>query len=164
MRAGGAVLAHSGGAVGTIVGGLTEFAVTGDPEEVPLGGMGYGAIAGWLLGASSAVVLRVDAGNILVVDLGMLLGGMAGAAAASPLLIDDLSANKTRGWVAATAGGLVAGGVVAWWLAWDDGDDAVLESPAWRDAIPTVAQIGLPASVGELSQPGWGLSWSGTLR
>lgn len=166
MAAGGAVLAHSGGAVGTIVGGLTEFAVTGDPEQVPLGGMGYGAIAGWLLGASGAVVLSVDAGNILVVDLGMLLGGMAGAAAASPLLIDDLSADKTRGWVAATGGGLVAGGVVAWWLAWDDGDDegATAEVPAWREAIPAVAQVGLPGAPGELAQPGWGLSWSGTLR
>jgi hypothetical protein len=165
MGPGGAVLAHSGGAVGTILGGLTEFAVTGDPEEVPFGGMGYGALAGWLLGASSAVVLPVDAGNVLVVDLGMLLGGMAGAAAASPLLIDDVSADKTRGWVAATAGGLVAGGVVAWWLAWD-GDDENAEAAAspWREAVPTVAQIGRPPSPGEVGKPGWGLSWSGTLR
>ena len=163
MEAGGAVFAHSGGAVGTILGGLTEFAISGDPEEVPLGGMGYGAIAGWLLGASSAVILRVDAGNVLVVDLGMLLGGMAGAAAASPLLIDDLSANKTRGWVAATGGGLVAGGVVAWWLAWDDGDENA-EFASWRETVPAVGQIGLPPALGELAQPGWGLSWSGTLR
>lgn len=166
MGAGGAIVAHSGGAVGTIVGGLAEFAVTGDPEEVPLGGMGYGAIAGWLLGASSAVILPVDAGNILVVDLGMLLGGMAGAAAASPLLIDDVSADKTRGWVAATAGGLVAGGVVAWWLAWEDDEQEATtgSTPPWREAIPAVAQIGLPPAPGELAQPGWGLRWSGTLR
>jgi hypothetical protein len=161
MGPGGAVFAHSGGALGTIVGGLTEFAVAGDAEQVPLSGMGYGAGTGWLLGNSMAILFDVDASNLLAVDLGILLGGLAGAAATSPLLFDDVTKAKTRGWVAATGGGLVAGGIVAWWLAWDDLDG---EGQAVARYLPTVGQVGIPVGLGERGGPGWGLTWSGQLR
>jgi hypothetical protein len=170
MGDGGAVLAHSGGALGLIVGGLTEFAVTGVSNEFPFAGMGYGAAAGWLLASATAVHFHPDAVRTLTIDLGILLGGLAGASAASPLLFDDATPAKTRGWVAATGGGLIAGGVLAWWLSRPDDAPAektvekTVEKTAWlRYAVPRPSLIGTPPALGEIAAPGPGLEFSGEL-
>jgi hypothetical protein len=163
MGDGGAVLAHSGGALGLIVGGLTEFAVTGVSDEVPFAGMGYGAATGWLLASTTAIHFHPDAIRTLTIDLGIALGGLAGASAASPLLFEEPSPDKTRGWVAATGGGLIAGGVLAWWLSRPD-DASEARAPAWlRYAIPRPTLVGVRPSVGEIGAPGPGLELSGDL-
>ncbi|MEM9692035.1 MAG: hypothetical protein AAGA56_05800, partial [Myxococcota bacterium] len=113
MKAGGTVLAHSGGGLGVAVGGLVDFGISGSTEGVPLAGMGYGAAGGWLLASSSAMLFEPRAKAVLIVDLGFLLGGLAGASAASPLLLEDPTADEVRGWVGAAGGGAIAGGVVS---------------------------------------------------
>jgi len=174
MGDGGAALAHSGGGLGLVVGGLSEFAVTGVSDQVPFSGMGYGVGIGWLLGATAAVHFRPDVAQVLTVDLGTMLGGMVGAAAASPLLFGEPDHNKTRGWVAATGGGLLLGAGFAWWLSSDD-DPAAAESEmafsdsgpemglVYRVGIPQLAMVGSPAPPGELGGPGWGVRWEGQL-
>lgn len=151
MGDGGATLAHSGGGAGLVVGALAELAVTGSEEDVPLAGMGYGAMAGWLIGATSAVHIRPPADQVLTIDLGVVLGGLAGASAASPLLFDETSAAEVRGWVAAASGGMLAGGVVAWYLSRDDEATASDRSSGaegsrlvYRMGIPQPALIGAP--------------------
>ncbi|MBI4957410.1 MAG: hypothetical protein HY908_35710 [Myxococcales bacterium] len=121
MREGGAVLAHSGGALGVLSGGLVQVAVDGSVEAMPLAGMGYGAAAGWLVAATTAIhVPELPALRMLTVDLGIVLGGLAGASAASPLLFAEPSKLEVRGWVGATGAGMLAGGLLAGFLSEPD--------------------------------------------
>lgn len=121
MGDGGAVLAHSGGAFGMLVGGLGEFAYLGEVgDEIPHAGMGYGAAAGWLAASALAVNFHPDPGRLLAIDLGVALGGLAGASAGSPLLFGDATKEKARGWVAAAGGGMLVGGGLALILSWPD--------------------------------------------
>ena len=88
----------------------------------------------------------------------------AGASAASPLLFDEPSADKTRGWVAATGGGLVAGGILAWWLSSpDEPAPAAKAALAPRLRLPMPSIVGLPAGPGEIAAPGPGLELRGEL-
>jgi hypothetical protein len=162
MGEGGAALAHSGGALGLVVGGLTEFAVTGVIDQVPHAGMGYGAASGWALAAATAVHLQPDAARVLTIDLGVLLGGLGGAAAASPLLFDEPTPTKTRIWVAATGSGLVAGGIIAGLLSRpsEPSEPTADRAPSARWALPTPGVVG--ASEG--TPGGWGVRWSGELE
>lgn len=117
MESGGAILAHSGGAFGLALGGLTEWFARGSTREIPFAGMGYGAALGWLAAASAATTrVRLSPSRVLTVDLGAILGGLGGAALASPLLFDSPDADETRGWVAAMGGGALVGTAVALWL------------------------------------------------
>lgn len=159
----GAVFAHSGGALGLMVGGLADIAVSGDHESIPFAGMGYGVASGWLLGSSAAVLFKPSAGRLLFVDLGIVLGGLAGASAASPLLFDEPSEDKTRGWVAAAGGGMVAGGVLAAWLSSPDDEEVPASSRAPRLHPPLFGPLALRAGIGEVDPPAFGVSWSGEL-
>jgi hypothetical protein len=160
MNDGGAVLAHSGGAAGLVVGGLTELAITGDTEALPLAGLGYGAVGGWMVASATATLFRPDAVDVLILDLGGLLGGLAGASAASPLLFETPTIGKTRGWVAATGGGLLAGTVTAAFFLPEDSE--VDEPPAGWRYVPRPSTVGLGPSVpGEVAAPGYGLTWRG---
>jgi hypothetical protein len=162
MGDGGAAFAHSGGATGLVVGGLAEMAITGLSDVVPLTGMGYGSAVGWLLASSAAVYFRPDPARVLAVDLGLLLGGLAGASAASPLLVaDDVTHERVAGWVAASGSGLVAGGILAWWLSRPSEPLPEETAELLRTVLPVPAMIGTPASVGEISAAGPGLSWQG---
>lgn len=124
MGDGGAALAHTGGGVGTVIGGLAELATTGSDENVPLAGMGYGAMAGWLVGSATAIHIHPPADRVLTISVGTALGGLAGASAASPLLFDEASPGEVRGWVGAAGGGLIAGAGIAWYLSEDDPEQA----------------------------------------
>ena len=184
MGDGGATLAHSGGGAGLMIGALAELVVTGSEEKVPLAGMGYGALGGWLLGATAAMHIDPPADRVLTIDLGLALGGLAGASAASPLLFDENSPSEVRGWAAAAGGGMLAGGAVAWYLSRDEPTepaspqaerDATALVYRWGVVQPVVlggtmirpkapARTGLPVGVGESRLPAApGLGWHAIL-
>ena len=110
---GGALLAHSGGGLGLLLGALVETSVRGDLHHVPFSGMGYGAALGWLAAAAAATQARPPPLRVLAVDAGVALGGLTGAALGSPLLIGPPSAAHQRAWLAVTGGSALAGGVTA---------------------------------------------------
>jgi hypothetical protein len=53
---------------------------------------------------------------VLLVDLGAGVGAAAGAALGSPLVFEEVTPGKTRGFVAATFGGTLVGGLAGWWF------------------------------------------------
>jgi len=125
MSEGGAVLAHSGGAIGTLIGGLTEMAYRGTTKSTvdrtgthrPYErGIGYGAGIGVLAAGALATQVKVTASRMLLIDLAASLGALTGAAAASPLLLVDEKESPTRNrlWLASIAAGTVIGGGIGW--------------------------------------------------
>jgi hypothetical protein len=116
---GSAALAHSGGAVGLFLGGLSEMTVHGRTGFVPQKGMGYGAAAGVLIaGAAGPLGFDINASSVLMMDLGAGLGGLTAAAAASPLIaLGDASRDRHRLWLLSVGAGVIAGTVVGYSLA-----------------------------------------------
>lgn len=166
MSDGGAILAHSGGALGLVLGGFTEAMVRGDIHTTPVAGMGYGAGLGWLGCAALATQLKVTPARILALDLGALLGGLGGAAAGSPLLLDDPGAGRQRAWAGIAGGASLVGATVAV-LVTREGRAAPAPEPkrkktAFQPRLPAIGVLG-ESSVGPLRAPILGLSWGGTL-
>jgi len=116
MSEGGALLAHSGGAAGTLLGGLTQMAYEGKTDITPERGMGYGAGIGVLTAGALATQVKVTSSRMLLIDLAASLGALTGAAAASPLLLVDEKEDPTRNriWLASVAAGTVIGGTIGW--------------------------------------------------
>jgi hypothetical protein len=113
---GGAVLAHSGGAAGTLIGGLTEMAYRGSTALTPERGIGYGAGVGVLAAGVLATQVKVTSSRMLLIDLAASLGALTGAAAGSPLLLvrEKETAARNRLWLASIATGTVLGGGIGW--------------------------------------------------
>jgi len=138
---GGAALAHSGGAFGTLLGGLVELTVDGNTDSTPSQGMGIGAGAGVVLAGALTLHLRPSASRVLLVDLGASLGALTGAAAASPLLLVDEESGhptRTRLWLASIMTGTVAGAAIGAW--------ATSKSPGQesrRDFWPSVGVVSM---------------------
>lgn len=116
---GDAVLVHSSASLGLGLGALTDFFYRGDLEKTPYTGAGYGSALGLIAGGTLAKLTKVPASRILLIDLGAGLGAAAGAAIGSPLVFEQVTPDKTRGFVAATLGGTLIGGVTAWWFTRD---------------------------------------------
>ncbi|MEO7035810.1 MAG: hypothetical protein ABI548_17880 [Polyangiaceae bacterium] len=116
MSEGGAVLTHSGGAAGTLIGGLVEMAYRGTTELTPERGIGYGAGIGVLTAGALATQVEVTSSRMLLIDLAASLGALTGAAAASPLLLvrEKESAARNRLWLASIATGTLLGGGIGW--------------------------------------------------
>jgi hypothetical protein len=116
MSEGGAVLAHSGGAAGTLMGGLTEMAYRGSTKLTPERGIGYGAGIGVLAAGALATQVHVTSSRMLLIDLAASLGALTGAAAASPLLLvrEKESPARNRLWLAGIATGTVIGAGIGW--------------------------------------------------
>jgi len=116
MSEGGAVLTHSGGAVGTLIGGLTEMAYRGSTKLTPERGIGYGAGIGVLAAGALATQVKVTSSRMLLIDLAASLGALTGAAAASPLLLvrENETPTRNRLWLASIAAGTVIGGGIGW--------------------------------------------------
>jgi hypothetical protein len=169
MSEGGAVLAHSGGVFGLAFGGMTEWLVRGDTRTIPFAGMGYGAALGWLAAASAATArLNVTPTRVLSIDLGAVLGGLAGAALASPLVFDGPTSNETRGWVGAAAGGVLVGTGVALWLTRAPAPARSEQTAPIRIAgglaiHPNLPEIGAIAesTVGDTTAPVFGVRFGG---
>ena len=113
---GDAVLVHSGAALGLGLGSLGDFFYRGTLNGTPYTGAGYGSAIGLLLSGTAATFLNPSPSRLLLVDLGAGVGAAAGAALGSPLVFEKLTETKTRGFVAATFTGALAGGATAWWL------------------------------------------------
>jgi hypothetical protein len=159
MSESGAVLSHSGGGLGLVFGGLTELFVRGEVDATPSSGMGYGAAAGWLAASAAATQLHLSAGQILAADLGAVLGGLSGAALASPLLFEAPTEAEQRGWVAITAGTTVLGAGVAWAFA---RNTDVASGPRRLNLTPHAGVLGASQSpAGPV--PIYGLGLGGTL-
>ena len=150
MDDGDATLAHSGGALGLLLGGATEFLYRGSTTATPYTGMGYGTAIG-LVGAGllTATQVRLSPSRALLIDVGAGGGALLGAAAASPLIFQNQTEGNTRGWLSATVGGSLVGGLLAWWLTHDaplrsapDGSAA-----AWLEqGTPTAGVLGMSQS------------------
>ncbi|MEJ7732918.1 MAG: hypothetical protein WKG00_27445 [Polyangiaceae bacterium] len=169
---GAAMLAHSGGGLGAMFGGLSELFARGDIYRTPFAGIGYGAGLGWLAAATFARV-QVPTARVLTVDLGAVLGGLGGAALASPLLFDTPEAAEQRGWLGATAGAAVIGAGLAWWLTRPSKPVPGAEggpggSPPETGLLAGVRGTPLFGVIGEsqvasASVPIYGLGWRGPL-
>lgn len=117
MGEGGATLTHSGGAFGLFLGGVTQLAIEGTTDITPTRGMGYGAGAGVLAAGVLATQVTTSPARVLMVDLGAVLGGLSGAAAASPLVFgDEPSKGQSRAFAAAVGAGTIAGGAIAYYI------------------------------------------------
>ncbi len=168
MDEGGATLAHSGGALGLVLGGATELLARGTTEAkpdapgtaFPATGAGLGAAVGLIAAGALATRAQVSPSRVLLVDLGVGGGALIGAAAASPLLfanIDHPTQSNTRGSLSATMGGALAGGVLAWWLTRE------MPAPSRHTRIPgspSVGVIGASASR-HGAEPAYGVTWGG---
>lgn len=164
MSDGGALLAHSGGGLGLVLGGLGDIAIRGDVEVTPSAGMGYGAGLGWLVASAVATQVHVSPSRVLALDLGALLGGLGGAALASPLLFDAPTPTAQRAWVGVTAGSVLAGAGVAWYLTRPRGVPRTAPAPTdpRRFGRPTVGVVGESIAPGRRA-PVYGVAWNGTL-
>lgn len=115
---GGAALTHSGAALGLLLGALGEMAIEGDTETKPRRGMGWGALTGVVV--SGALASQVDvprATDVLFIDLSALLGGLAGAALGTPILVtEDPGPTRDRLWLSGIMLGTLAGAGVGYWL------------------------------------------------
>lgn len=157
---GDALLLHSGGFLGTLIGGGTQWLAEGSTTVRPYRGLGYGAAAGVLAAGALATQVRVSPARLLLVDLGAGLGALAGAAAGSPLLFDEPSKSEERAWVSLTLGGTLVGGAAAVWLTRSMSDRASFAPPRWLPMPSTITA--LDAGPRAQRTPGLGLAWRGT--
>jgi hypothetical protein len=153
---GGAAVTHSGAALGLLMGGLGEMIVKGDAERRPTHGMGYGLLAGVTVAGALATQLPMPApSEVLLVDLSTLLGGLAGAAIGTPLLVSQQrSPTRDRVWLSGILAGTIAGGGVGYWIT--HGEEA---HPARATTSGTSSEPRLVPQLGWLGMPfGFGVS------
>ncbi len=155
---GDALLVHSGGLLGTVLGGGTQWIVEGSTKVRPYRGLGYGAAAGVLAAGALATQVRISPARLLLVDLGAGLGALAGAAAGSPLLFDAPSKSEERAWVSFTLGGTLAGAAAGVWLTHSMSERTSFVPPRWLPTPSTITALEGPAA----RTPGLGFAWRGS--
>ena len=160
MDDGDAMLTHSGGALGLLLGGASELLYLGKTtaDVTPYTGMGVGTAIGVLAAGALATRVSTSPSRVLLIDLGVGGGALLGAAAASPLIFQNATADHTRGWLSATLAGSVLGGVAAYWLT--RGGEA--RPAAWIRGAPTAGVIGSSQTPGG-STPIYGVGWYGKM-
>jgi hypothetical protein len=158
MREGGATLTHSGGALGTLLGGVMQAWYEGSTEITPTRGMGYGAALGVLVAGAAATQVEVSSSRILLVDMIAGLGGLTGAAAASPAVFGDkVTEGEKRAWLASVAMGTVLGGALGFVVI---RPEAVHKHASWQ-VYPYAGSIASAAGLGAAPALGAGVlgSW-----
>ncbi len=159
MDEGDAMLAHSGGALGMLLGGAGEFLYRGTTTDVtPYAGMGYGTAAGLLAAGALATQVSASPSRVLLIDVGVGGGALLGAAAASPLIFQNATPGNTRGWLSATLAGSVLGGVGAWWLTRDVG---AAKAASWLPPGRPVAGVIGTSATKSGGVPVYGVGWGG---
>ena len=94
---------------------MAELAISNKGSgQTPYRGLGIGTAAGVLIAGTAAIRLDVEPSRVLVIDLGAGLGGLAGAAVASPFIVRDRTEGGDRAFLLTTMGTTVAGGIAAW--------------------------------------------------
>lgn len=143
---GGALLTHSGGAFGTVLGGLAQLVKRGSTAEFPSRGAGFGAAVGVLSAGALATQVQVKPSRVLFIDLSASLGGLIGAAAGSPLLLVEKEEEpwRTRGWLAAVGGGILGGAVLGYVLTANSAVDS--EDAASARIWPFMGQLEVSGS------------------
>jgi hypothetical protein len=161
MSQGGALLTHSGGAFGTLLGAMTELAVRGEASLVnpPNRGIGYGAGIGVVLAGAAAVRNDIEPARVQAIDLGAGLGGLAGAAVTSPFIFRQRSVAGDRAFLATTMGFTLAGGAAAYWFTRKPAP-AKSAAPA---VVPVAGPIGESVAPSGARAPVMGLAVSGIL-
>jgi len=159
---GQAALAHSGGAFGTLLGGLTEGLVDPGLEDPPLRGIGYGSAAGVVLAGALAPIVDAGPSRVLFVDLSASLGALTGAAVAAPVLLvgDEVSDGRRRVVFASVIGGAVLGGAIGIWIT--DEAPPIPRSQGPYSARPDVGVIGMSEAADGTLRPLYGAGVSGT--
>ena len=156
MDEGDALVVHSGGALGLLLGVAGEFLKQGSTSFTPDLGMGYGTAIGLVAAGALSTRITVSPSRVLLIDLGTGGGALLGSAAASPLIFQNQTEGRTRSWLTATLAGSVVGGVATWWL--------TRETPAKKAAglrgFPLVGVVG--SSVTRSGAiPVYGAGWGG---
>jgi hypothetical protein len=142
-----------------LLGGAAELYSQGSVDApTPYRGAGYGIAAGVLVGGTLATLVSTEPARVLAIDLGAGLGGLAGAAAASPLLFGERTAGRDRTFLATTMATTVAGGAAAALFARGSVSSSV------SSGVPLIGLLG--ASQGRSGQvaPIMGVGWHGTLE
>lgn len=152
---GGAALTHSGAGMGLLLGGLTEMALEGDAETTPRRGMGFGALTGVVLAGAVATQFEVPSStDLLFVDLSALLGGLAGAALGTPVLVSqDASPTRDRIWLAGVMAGTITGAAVSYWVTQSDESSAPPTNAGIGAALPQASGFSLRPQLGWLGMP-----------
>lgn len=159
---GQAALAHSGGAFGTLLGGLTEALVYPALENPPLRGIGYGSAAGVVLAGALAPIVETSPSRVLFVDLSASLGALTGAAVATPVLLvgDEVSDGRRRVVFASVMGGAVLGGALGIWMTQDEPPARGFAPP--YSVRPEVGVVGMSEAADGTLAPQYGAGLSGT--
>jgi hypothetical protein len=161
LNDGDAILVHSGGALGLLMGGAGELLYRGRAtyQITPYTGMGYGTALGLVAAGALATRVSISPSRMLLIDLGAGGGALIGAAAASPLIFQNATKTNTRGWLTATMAGSLAGALGTWWLTRETGSS---RSSSWLTGAPTAGVIGqTPTARG--STPVYGVGWGGEM-
>jgi hypothetical protein len=160
MGEGGALLTHSGGAFGLMLGGITQLLYDGRTNETPSRGAGLGAGIGVLAAGTLATQIEIAPSRVLMIDLGASLGALTGAAAGSPLLIvnDEHKPGRDRAWLGTVAAGTLIGGGIGWFIT-RPGQAKARDPHAAR---PEVGVIGESNDGAGHRSPVYGLSLRGT--
>lgn len=151
LSEGGAALTHSGAVLGLWMGGLAEMTWHGDAALTPRRGMGIGALTGVLVAGALSTQLEVpSATDVLAMDLSALLGGLAGAALGTPVLVSqEESPTRDRIWLGGIMAGTVAGGVASYWITQRDAASAApRESTPGFSLAPQIGWMGRPLGFG----------------
>jgi hypothetical protein len=135
---GGALLTHSGAVFGAHFGGIGQMMVRGSTSIDPQLGVGIGLGSGLLVaGAIAPRVGSLSSSRVLFIDVSAILGGMAGAALASPILVgEELSADESRIWLGSIALGTVSGAVVGALLTSQESGPAMFSWVPYFDVVP----------------------------
>jgi hypothetical protein len=159
MDDGDAMLVHSGAAVGLLVGGAAELFFRGTTTApVPTEGMGIGAAVGLVGAGLLATRVTVSPSRVLLVDLGVGGGALVGAAAASPLIFQNITPGNARGWLTATVGGALIGGAATFLLTRDAGPLKL----SWSiPGAPCPGVIGESLTKTGAPTPIYGFAWGG---
>ncbi len=152
---GGALLVHSGAVYGGLFGVLTQRLIEAEIDERPTLGLGAGLGAGTVVAGVLATQLTgLPPDRLVYVDLSAFLGGLTGAAVATPVIVgNEVTETETRIWFGSILLGTLAGAGLGY---------IITEPTSTSSGVrvqPTITQLAPPVEGG---QPGWSLGLAGT--